>query len=670
MKKILLSLLLCILSLVAAHAQTKSQVISDVVYTIEDFASDLSFINDEKGSGIEGVHSISHAFGSSEYFIYNGKQMESFAQWIEEYCFRNLQNKYVEHTFEILQKTFEKVDEDEKNDKRYRFDALLTRKSDGAVNDEKTVTFIVEWKGNNQYVSILEMKGEWYVKRQLIDEKAGMKESTKETIKVEQTNDWIGDFFSGPYFYFGVLIVIIILMFIFLPIEWCEWLVPIALGAGIFLYAWLYESEPEHIDAKILAKYDKYETVDSLKVARVCKYNKWGLINYKDEFLLPLEYQGIGTFVENMTWIQKNEKIGYINNKGEMKITPKYDGGRAFHNGQTLVYINNSSYRKGIILDKEGNVIRELPYDDIDYFKKGYAEVFIRNSGRGYIREKDYKEIIPPVYGYCYQQKYGYFNLSKDGKRGVIDSLGNVVVPFEYESVFIMDKDRIQVSKIISEKEAIIDTKGKWIVPFGRFNRIDDLVNNRIAVKNGHKWGFIDRDGKIIVPLKYNRVHSFSEGLAVVRIGQKHGCIDVNGNIIIPLMYDEIGISSQGLMTAQKGDKWGYINHNNEVVIPFRYKGARAFGSSDYLKGTALAIGEGGYGIIDRDGNTIIPFKYDNLFWRNGFYEAKEKNKKWGILDEKGNILHDFIYDEIYVTGKKIKATKDGKTITLNIPHS
>ncbi|MBQ8189376.1 MAG: hypothetical protein IJZ44_06320, partial [Lachnospiraceae bacterium] len=90
MKKRILSLLLMILACIYVQAQTKSQVISDAIYTMEDFTSDLNFINDEKGTGMDGISSMSHAFASAEYFMYNGKKMESFQKWLEEYCFQGL----------------------------------------------------------------------------------------------------------------------------------------------------------------------------------------------------------------------------------------------------------------------------------------------------------------------------------------------------------------------------------------------------------------------------------------------------------------------------------------------------------------------------------------------------------------------------------------------------
>ena len=660
MKKTILSLLFICLTAAAALAQPKSQVISDVIYTMQDFEADLNYINEDKDYGAEALQGMGHTYGSPDYFIYNGKQMDSFRQWLEGYCFRQLGGEYVEHTFMILQKTFMKVEEKEKNDRRYRFDALLTRKSDGTVNDEKTVTFIVEWKGNSQYVTILEIRGEWYEEHQRADKETVRAESPGETMKKTRTDDGLGDFLSGPYFYFGVLIVVVILMFIFLPIEWCEWLVPIVLLAGILLYAWLFERGTGQVDTEMLSKYDKYETVDSLKVVRVCKDNKWGLIDYEGDILLPLEYQAIGSFCENMTWIMKDDKFGYVNAEGVVKVPPQYDGGRAFHNGQTLVLTQKDRWHTGKIIDTDGKVIRELPYHDIKSFK---------NLKIGYIRDKDWKEISPPVYNMVEDFQQGYVRVEKDNKKGILDSLGNVVIPCEYEYVHITGGDRINLTRRFEEQEALVDLKGEWVVKFGRFNRIDELSENRMAVKDGHKWGFIDRDGKVVIPLKYNRTHTFSDGLAVVRIGKNHGCIDTDGNTVIPLMYEEIGAFQQGLMTAQKNGKWGFINRENKTVIPFKYKIALTFGRNGYKEGTTLVADENGYGIIDNQGNTVIPCQYSYLLWEEQFYRAR-KNRKWGLLDENGKILHDFIYDDLDIQGTQVTATKGKQKITLNIPQS
>ena len=42
---------------------------------------------------------------------------------------------------------------------------------------------------------------------------------------------------------------------------------------------------------------------------------------------------------------------------------------------------------------------------------------------------------------------------------------------------------------------------------------------------NEDKYGFIDKSGKLAVPLKYDWAGSFSEGLAVVYLNDKYGFI-------------------------------------------------------------------------------------------------------------------------------------------------
>ena len=124
MKKLVI-IIICLLSCIyPLDAQTKSQVISDIIYTMDDFASDLSFVNERHDFAVSNIQSISHTFGSADYFMYNNIQVQSFRKWLEEYCFQVLNKEYVGHELEIIEKTVRKVDEDEKNDKRYRFDAF------------------------------------------------------------------------------------------------------------------------------------------------------------------------------------------------------------------------------------------------------------------------------------------------------------------------------------------------------------------------------------------------------------------------------------------------------------------------------------------------------------------------------------------------------------------
>lgn len=162
MKKIGVILMLMWMFVPELVAQSRLQVISDIKKTMDDFISDLSYVNEIPSAALDNISGISYNYGSADYFLYNNQQMPSFKKWLEEYCFKGLKKNYVVHSIEVLDMTVEKVDAQENRDKRYRFSSTLKRESIDSFNDEKTVNFVVEWRGKNKYVSILEIKGNLY----------------------------------------------------------------------------------------------------------------------------------------------------------------------------------------------------------------------------------------------------------------------------------------------------------------------------------------------------------------------------------------------------------------------------------------------------------------------------------------------------------------------------
>lgn len=64
-----------------------------------------------------------------------------------------------------------------------------------------------------------------------------------------------------------------------------------------------------------------------------------------------------------------------------------------------------------------------------------------------------------------------------------------------------------------------------------------------VAVKKAGKWGFINKEGKNVIPCQYDKVASFREGLVAVVKNGKSGYINTKGKEIVPFIYDkpEIG---------------------------------------------------------------------------------------------------------------------------------
>ncbi|APA52029.1 hypothetical protein BLD35_02145 [Campylobacter coli] len=59
----------------------------------------------------------------------------------------------------------------------------------------------------------------------------------------------------------------------------------------------------------------------------------------------------------------------------------------------------------------------------------------------------------------------------------------------------------------------------------------------------------------------------FSEGLAKVELNRKYGFMDKNGKIVIEPKFDGVGNFSEGLAAVGLNGKWGFIDKNGEFAI-------------------------------------------------------------------------------------------------------
>ncbi|MDR1120865.1 MAG: WG repeat-containing protein [Dysgonamonadaceae bacterium] len=90
------------------------------------------------------------------------------------------------------------------------------------------------------------------------------------------------------------------------------------------------------------------------------------------------------------------------------------------------------------------------------------------------------------------------------------------------------------------------------------------------------KYGYIDDEGKEVVPFQYDDAWRFSEGLASVELDGKYGFIDKTGKVVIPIIYEMVGNFIGGKARVERmrkyigGDRGGVVcqyNHINKKEI-------------------------------------------------------------------------------------------------------
>jgi len=245
-----------------------------------------------------------------------------------------------------------------------------------------------------------------------------------------------------------------------------------------------------------------------------------------------------------------------------------------------------------------------------------------------------------------------YFLLVKDpAKEGwmYVDIEGVQLGDQDYKKCYSFTEDGLAVV-IDGKKIFFLNTKGEKVIPemqnftmlsaAGMFGGNRGFQNGLLAVKRSERWGYLDTQGKLAIPLKYTRATNFDNGHAIVAKGDKYFVIDKKGTETEINMEDIAKIQhfSEGLVPFySKKKKWGYLGTDGKVAIEAQFKAIGYFHN-----GYAWARDKKGkYGYIDKKGNWILEPIYDSakdFDKESGLARVKLKGK-WGYVNSKGDFL-------------------------------
>ena len=230
------------------------------------------------------------------------------------------------------------------------------------------------------------------------------------------------------------------------------------------------------------------------------------------------------------------------------------------------------------------------------------------------------------------------------GNWGFIDSKGNMVISPMYKETLWFSNNR---ARVLIDFYGFIATDGTMAVPdgyryIGAYFSANGLVGYASDVMN---WGFMDMNGKNILPFLYKDADPFHEDSAVVNYMNRFGAIDIAGNLKVPNQYMVVGTFSEGKAYAATLKGWlGYIGPNNEQIISSRFAAAGIF-----INGYAVVMDTVNflYGYINGSGNYMIPPSFQDAgpFWE--YLAGVKVGNKWGFVDTLGNMVIQPAFDDV-----------------------
>ena len=331
--------------------------------------------------------------------------------------------------------------------------------------------------------------------------------------------------------------------------------------------------------------WDTSETPYEKSVLKYKKNGKYGLIDFDGNIILKAKYDNIESldFQEGLLIVEKNGKNGVINIKGDYILKEKYDiikanefykaSNEIENTGFIVGNLTSNGYKYGYVNYKNQKILN-IEYDQIEIlnnieegntyfiaFKDGKAGLY---SNKYNILKNVYDDIIYNEYNNC-------LIIENNGKQGVFKINGEMLLPIEYDNIFISGRyintrkeNNVEVFDYTNmDKISIQDVIG--------LNETIDNDRYIIAITSDEKYKIVDVVNKKIKDEEYDYLEYIENDEFIAYKEEKFGIVDVNGKIIVEFKYDDLQrVPNEHLIkgTEKNKDKLEikYLDYNGNIV--------------------------------------------------------------------------------------------------------
>ena len=390
----------------------------------------------------------------------------------------------------------------------------------------------------------------------------------------------------------------------------------------------------------------------------------------------------------------QNSKWGVIDSNGDNVIDPSYAEMIIVPNSKNDVFLctydvdyDDNTYKTKALNSENKEIFTEYDYveaisnkDENNNLWYENDVVRVKKSGLYGLIDLSGKELLQCEYDKieALEGVQNTFKITKDGKVGIADNKGNVLITPSYAEITSLDKDKSQgfIVKNSDGKYGIVDTANKQVLET-KYDTVEKIYRNDyyVVTENG-KQEVVKKDGNIVLSGNYDKIEAIlqnPENGIIYKQKEKYGIMNLSGAVVIKPEYEKLKEGASGSVIAKKDSKYGIIDLQGNQKVEFKYQNLsynekadlyiaeddqyenEILDSNYQVKQTGYLIElntDKGYMELNQNNSyKYYNFKFEeqnveNIFTSNTLFASK-KDGKYGFVDKNGKTVVDYIYDDV-----------------------
>ena len=315
---------------------------------------------------------------------------------------------------------------------------------------------------------------------------------------------------------------------------------------------------------------------------------KWGLTNNNLDVVIKPQFDKIFYYRNNVyAYVERDNKHGLVNKTGQFPVPCVYDQLVPYY-GDLILGKKNKKYE--LLNQTTGKPVSDLVFDSIYRFCYCKESIFLAaiNGKMGFVSGATGKPVVKFVY-----EKASFLEdfkmravITRNGKSGVLDlTTGQEIIKAQYDEIktkyYREQRKYCIVARLANGNEILFDENGK------KSELVETPVQETMEETMMESVALGDAEG-----LSRQSVHVYNQGngnwkVAIEKRGYNSTEIlethDVNGyDSLSELLYTVYAANPRVELKAKKNGKTGVIDINGNIIIPFNYDDI-VYRSSYYL---------------------------------------------------------------------------------------